>query len=164
MWGAARLECGDQRPCRGDLRRCRDRASEPTWPGLLGGRADRPFWIRIRLESVLGRLIAGRGSPGVGEVTLPRASAPDPDDTLLQVFNVLQGEARQIRSTPFGDVGTVFSGRGMELVWVSKHGEPVDDSWFRMKAVDLIMVLQGQLKLEFESPGLDDRVLGRARC
>jgi hypothetical protein len=127
-----------------------------SWPDG----ADRPFWIRIRPESVSGRLIAGRGSPGVGEVTLHRASAPDPDDTLLQVFNILRGEAHQIRSTPFGDVGTVFSGRGMELVWVSKHGEPVDDSWFRMKAVDLIMVLQGQLKFEFESPGLDDRVLG----
>jgi len=120
--------------------------------------ADRPFWIRIRPESVSGRLIAGRGSSGVGEVPLPRASAPDPDDTVLQVFNVLRGEAHQIRSTPFGDVGTVFYGRGMELVWVSKHGEPVDDSSFRMKAVDLIMVLQGQLKFEFESPGLDDRV------
>jgi nitroimidazol reductase NimA-like FMN-containing flavoprotein (pyridoxamine 5'-phosphate oxidase superfamily) len=121
--------------------------------------ADRPFWIRIRPESVSGRLIDGHRSPGVAEVPLPRASAPDHDVTALQDLNVQRGEASHVRPTPFGDVGTVFSGRSMELVWVSKHGEPVDDSWFRMKAVDLIMVLQGQLKFEFESSDLDDRVL-----
>jgi uncharacterized protein len=121
--------------------------------------ADRPYWVRIRPESVSGRLIAARDSAGV-EVPLPRAAGPDSDDTALQVFNVLRGEASHVRPTPFGDVGTVFSGRNMELVWVSKHGEPVDDSWFRMKAVDLIVVLQGQLKFEFESPDHDDRVLG----
>jgi hypothetical protein len=121
--------------------------------------ADLPFWIRIRPESVSGRLIAGHGSAGV-EVPLPRASAPDQPDTAPHVFNVLRGEANHVRSTPFGNVGTVFSGRSMELVWVSKQGEPVDDSWFRMKAVDLIMVLQGQLKFEFESADHDDRVLG----
>jgi len=32
-----------------------------------------------------------------------------------QVFNVLRGEASLVRSTPFGDVGTVFSGQGIEL-------------------------------------------------
>jgi uncharacterized protein len=120
---------------------------------------DRPYWIRIRPESVSGRLIAARGSAGI-EVPRPRVVAPGHDDTALQVFNVLRGEASHVRPTPFGDVGTVFSGRSMELVWVSKHGEPVDDSWFRMKAVDLIMVLQGELKFEFESPDHDDRVLG----
>src|SRR5215469_15065473 len=109
---------------------------------------ERPFWIRIRPESVSGRLIADRRSPGPGGVPA-RASAPEHDDTVLQVFNVLRGEANHITSTPFGDVGAVFSGRTMELVWVSKQGELVDDSWFRMKAVDLIMVLQGQLKFEF---------------
>jgi hypothetical protein len=83
---------------------------------------------------------------------------PDQDVASLQVFNVLRGEANHVRSTPFGDVGTVFSGRSMELVWVSKHG-PIDDSWFRVKEVDLIMVLQGQLKFEFESADQDDRVL-----
>jgi nitroimidazol reductase NimA-like FMN-containing flavoprotein (pyridoxamine 5'-phosphate oxidase superfamily) len=135
--------------------------------------ADRPFWIRIRPESVSGRLIADRRSRGVREVPLSHASAREGDDTAVQVFNVLRGEANHVRSTPFGDVGTVFSGRSMELVWVSKQGEPVDDSWFRMKAVDLITVVQGQLKFEFESPDHDDRVLGagdvlvlppKARC
>jgi uncharacterized protein len=132
-----------------------DRLGLDSW----ADQADRPFWIRIRPESVSGRLITSHGSSGIGEAPLPRGSAQR-DDTTLQVFNVLRGEANHVRSTPFGDVGTVFSGRSMELVWVSKHGEPVDDSWFRMKAVDLIMVLQGELKFEFESPDHDDRVLG----
>lgn len=121
--------------------------------------ADRPYWIRVWPESVSGRLIAGHGSAGI-EVPPRRAAAPGTDDTGLQVFNVLRGEASHVMPTPFGDVGTVFSSRSMELVWVSKHGEPVDESWFRMKAVDLIMVLQGQLKFEFESPDHDDRILG----
>jgi uncharacterized protein len=120
--------------------------------------ADRPFWIRIRPESVTGRLIAGH-KQGAGHES-HGGPAPDHDDPALQVFNVLRGEAGHVRSTPFGDVGTLFSGRSMELVWVSKHGEPVDDSWFQMKAVDLIMVLQGQLKFEFDSADHDDRVLG----
>jgi len=120
--------------------------------------ADRPFWIRIRPASVTGRLITGH-KQGAGHQA-HRGPAPDHDDPALQVFNVLRGEAGHVRSTPFGDVGTLFSGRSMELVWVSKQGEPVDDSWFQMKAVDLIMVLQGQLKFEFDSADHDDRVLG----
>jgi uncharacterized protein len=132
-----------------------DRLALDSW----ADEADRPFWIRIRPESVSGRRISNHGSPGVSQVPLPRGSAPS-DDTALQVFNVLKGEANHVRSTPFGDVGTVFSGRSMEFVWVSKQGERVDDGWFQMKAVDLIMVLQGQLKFEFESPDHDDRILG----
>ncbi len=81
------------------------------------------------------------------------------DRSALQVFNVLRGEASQARSTPFGDVGTVFSGQGIELVWVSKLGEPVDENWFSSDEVDLILVVQGQLKFEFESPDEPDRVL-----
>jgi uncharacterized protein YjlB len=76
-----------------------------------------------------------------------------------QVFNVLRGEASLVRSTPFGDVGTVFSGQGIELVWVSKLGERVDEDWFSSEEIDLILVVQGQLKFEFESPSQPDRVL-----
>jgi hypothetical protein len=83
----------------------------------------------------------------------------DESQPALQVFNVLRGEASQIRSTPFGDVGTVFSGQGIELVWVSKLGEGVDENWFSSQDVDLILVVQGQLKFEFESPDQPDRVL-----
>ncbi len=133
-----------------------DRLGLDTWADKPG----RPCWIRIRPESVSGRLITSHQPPGAGEGPLQCGQAPQDGDTALQVFNVLRGEANNVRSTPFGDVGTVFSGHNMELVWVSKQGEPVDDSWFRMKEVDLIMVLQGQLKFEFESPDHDDRVLG----
>jgi uncharacterized protein YjlB len=77
-----------------------------------------------------------------------------------QVYNVLRGEAARVTTSPFGEVGTVFSGSGIELVWVSKQGETVDQDWFRSDDVDLILVVQGQLKVEFESPGQHDLVLG----
>jgi uncharacterized protein len=130
-----------------------DRLALDSW----ADETDRPCWIRIRPDSVSGRLIPSHGRPAVSDMQLPGGAARG--DTVPQVFDVLRGEANHVRSTPFGDVGTVFSGRSMELVWVIKKGEPVDDSWFRMKAVDLIMVLQGQLKFEFASPDHDDRVL-----
>jgi len=60
-----------------------------------------------------------------------------------QVFNVLGGDASQVRATPFGDVGTVFSGQGIEMVWVSKLAEPIDENWFSSDQVDLILVIQG---------------------
>ena len=81
------------------------------------------------------------------------------DEPEVQVFNVLRGQARQIRYTPFGEVGTIFSGPGIELVWVSKLGEPVDPNWFSSEEVDLILVVQGQLRFEFASPSQPDRVL-----
>jgi hypothetical protein len=42
-------------------------------------------------------------------------------------LNVLRGEASQVRSTLSGDVGTAFSGPGIEMAWVSKLGEPIDE-------------------------------------
>jgi len=83
----------------------------------------------------------------------------DPGGPAPEVFNVALGQAREVRPTPFGAVGTVFSGQGIEMVWVSKLAEPIDQSWFCPDRVDLILVVQGQLKFEFESPGQPDRVL-----
>jgi len=127
------------------------------WPNAV----DRPHWIRIRPTSITGRRIPP--GPGRSRRTGPHEQrtvpAIDHDSAALQVFNVLAGEASHVRPTPFGDVGTVLSGNSMEFVWVSKYGEPADDSWFSMKEVDLIMVIQGQLKLEFDTPGQRDRVL-----
>lgn len=80
-------------------------------------------------------------------------------DPGAQVFNVLRGQARQVRTTPFGDVGTVFSGQAIEMVWVRKLAEPIDQGWFASDEVDLMLVVQGQLKVEFESPSQPDRVL-----
>jgi hypothetical protein len=48
----------------------------------------------------------------------------------------------------------------IEMVWVSKLAEPIDENWFSQRTADLILVGQGQLKFEFESPGQPDRVLG----
>jgi quercetin dioxygenase-like cupin family protein len=42
---------------------------------------------------------------------------------------------------------------------VSKLAEPIDPNWFSSDRVDLILVVQGQLKFGFESPGQPDRVL-----
>jgi len=82
------------------------------------------------------------------------------DPTGARIFNILRGEAAEVRPTPYGDVGTIFSGSGLELVWVRKHGEPIDQDWFSSDEVDLILVVSGLLRVEFEAPGQDDRVLG----
>ena len=50
----------------------------------------------------------------------------DPGGPSPEVFNVVLGQAREVRSTPSGDAGTVFSGQGIEMVWVSKLAEPID--------------------------------------
>jgi uncharacterized protein len=129
-----------------------------TWPDGV----DRPYWIRIRPSSVTGRRLpdrSGESGPsrrGRGQF----ADGASHEAVVPQVFNVLAAEARRVRKTPFGSVGTVLAGRRMEFVWVSKHGEPIDDSWFSMKEVELLMVVQGQLRLEFDSPGQRDLVLG----
>jgi len=123
-----------------------DQLGLEPWPDAV----DRSFWVRIRPTAVTGRRLrahtrtAATGSPG-GEV---------------RVVNVLAGEAAHVRRTPFGDVGTVFSSPDLEVVWVSKLGEPVDEHWFSSHDPDVILVVQGQLKFEFEDPGEADRVLG----
>jgi uncharacterized protein len=112
------------------------------------------FWIRIRPTELTGRMLLSAtqdGAPGAGA---------GGGHVAPQVFDVLHGQAMHTRCTPFGQVGTVFSGSGAELVWVSKLGEVVDKNWFSSHEVDLILVIQGQLKFEFESPGEQDRVLG----
>ena len=132
--------------------------------GLETGRggAERSFWIRIRPRTVTGRRLPAR---------LPGAAGGAPGEP-VRVVNVLtregsrsivapvSGDAPGVRSTPFGDVGTIFSSPDLEVVWVSKLGEPVDEHWFSSHDPDVIMVVQGQLKFEFEKPGEEDRVLG----
>lgn len=72
-----------------------------------------------------------------------------------QVFHLLQGDALAVRPTPTGTVGTVFSGARIEMVWVAKQGEMIDPSWFAQRTVDLLLVLQGQLRVELEQPELE---------
>jgi uncharacterized protein YjlB len=87
------------------------------------------------------------------------AMAGDGRDRPIRVFNVLRGEGEERRTTPYGAVGTLFSGSGIELVWVSKQDEQIDDSWFSSDEIDLLLVLQGQLKFEFEAAEREDLVL-----
>ena len=40
-----------------------------------------------------------------------------------RVFDLMRGDATETRSSPFGAVGLVHSGEGIEVVWVSKQAE-----------------------------------------
>jgi quercetin dioxygenase-like cupin family protein len=68
----------------------------------------------------------------------------------MQVFHVLEGDALRIKSTPYGHVGSLYSDERIEAVWVRKQDEEIDPDWFSQPMVDLILVMQGQLKVEFE--------------
>ncbi len=139
------------------------------WPDAV----ERPYWVRIRPASVTGRLIPDRGpdivaSPAADEsaadVTAADAYGAETglaaEVAVPQIFDVLHGGAMQLRPGPFGDVGTMFSGHGIEVVWVSKLGESVDDNWFWSHEADVILVVQGQLKVDFEASDQPDRLLG----
>jgi hypothetical protein len=76
-----------------------------------------------------------------------------------RIFRILRGEALSIRQTPFGSVGEIFRGEGLEVVWVKKQDEDVDPDWFSQSMVDLILVVQGKLRVEFERYGLPACVL-----
>jgi quercetin dioxygenase-like cupin family protein len=68
----------------------------------------------------------------------------------IRVFHVLEGDALQIKSTPYGDIGNLYGDERIEAVWVRKQDEAIDPEWFSQPSVDLILVMQGQLKVEFE--------------
>jgi hypothetical protein len=70
-----------------------------------------------------------------------------------QVFHVLDGQALEVRPSPYGAVGTLFRGEGLEAVWIYKQNESIDPDWFSQDGVDLLVVLQGQLRIEFAYPG-----------
>ena len=69
----------------------------------------------------------------------------------VRVFRASRGEALAISETPFGSVGQLYRGEGIEAVWVCKEGEAIDPDWFSQSSVDVIAVLQGVLRVEFES-------------
>ncbi len=75
------------------------------------------------------------------------------------VYRILDGDAQAVRESPFGAVGSLFSGPEIEVVWVSKRAEQIDPGWFEYENTDVIVVLRGQLKVEFESAAEGDRVL-----
>ena len=65
----------------------------------------------------------------------------------------------EVARSPFGSVGKVFSGEAIEAVWVKKQAEEIDPGWFSQPVVDLILVIQGKLKMEFDQPGLPAQLL-----
>jgi quercetin dioxygenase-like cupin family protein len=67
-----------------------------------------------------------------------------------QVFRLLHGEALSIQHSPTGTVGKVFQGEGLDVVWVAKKQEAIDTAWFSQSTTDLLIILQGQLRVEFE--------------
>jgi hypothetical protein len=77
----------------------------------------------------------------------------------LRVFRLLDGEALEVRYSPTGNVGTIFSGEGIEAVWVCKQGEDIDPEWYSQRTVDLLVVMQGQLRVEFERQDLGPLIL-----
>ncbi len=75
-------------------------------------------------------------------------------------YRIPSGEALEITQSPYGSVGRLFTGEGLEAVWVKKEAEEIDPGWFVQPMVDIILVVKGQLKVEFERPDLNPRVLG----
>jgi hypothetical protein len=68
---------------------------------------------------------------------------------MVTTYDVLRGEGRSARRTPYGAVHELYSGGGIELVSVTKDEDEVDPAWFSQETVDLILVLQGQLRFDF---------------
>jgi quercetin dioxygenase-like cupin family protein len=77
----------------------------------------------------------------------------------VRIFHIPSGDALETRDTPYGSVGELFSGDGIEMVWVCKQNEEIDPDWFSQPTVDLILVVKGQLRFEFEDDKEADRTL-----
>lgn len=99
---------------------------------------------------------------------IPRPGpAPDVDHTgspaasPAQIFRTLRREAVRWRRSATGEVGQLFRGDGIEMVCVVKQGEKIDPGWFSSARPDLIVVIDGQLCIEFDDPGRTSRVLRR---
>ena len=76
-----------------------------------------------------------------------------------KLFNILQDEALEVTHSAYGSVGRIFTGEGLEAVWVKKEAEEIDPGWFIQPVVDLILVVQGKLRVEYERPDMSPRVL-----
>ena len=99
-------------------------------------------------------------SSTLSATTSPTHDLEPPPETCHKIQRPVDREDLETRSVPFGDVGTLFSGDGIECVWVRKLDEEIGPDWFQADVADLIVVLQGRLNVEFESDSHDDRVVG----
>ncbi len=67
------------------------------------------------------------------------------------VLRALEGEAVEVRATPYGSVGTVLDCDSTEVVWVCKQDEDIDPGWFSQPGPDVLCVIEGQLRVEFKA-------------
>lgn len=79
----------------------------------------------------------------------------------LRQFNVLNGEAAQVRMTPYGSVGTMVDDHGVEVVWVVKQDEEIDREWYSQEQLDVLYVVRGSLRIEFADDPSATRTLGQ---
>ena len=85
-------------------------------------------------------------------------------------MNIPVGEALETRKTPYGSVGVVHAGPDLEVWWIRKDDEEIDQHWSRMPREDLLYVIEGTLRLELEhddprdlaAGGNDETVAGRS--
>ena len=71
----------------------------------------------------------------------------------VRVLSITRGDALEVTATPYGNVGRILNDEAFEALWVSKAGEDVDPHWFSQPAIDLLVVIQGDLKFEFADTG-----------
>ena len=76
------------------------------------------------------------------------------------IVHALRREGRNLRRRPTGEVGLVHRDAAFEVVWVRKQGERVDPRWFSSSEVDLLVVVQGRLRVEFAEGPVVPRTLG----
>jgi len=74
--------------------------------------------------------------------------------------NLLSGEGLTYSETPYGRVAVVASLPGFRAAWIYKDQELIDPSLDVKQVDDLIVMLQGGLKLELRGDQPQDIVLG----
>jgi len=84
---------------------------------------------------------------------MKKKSSEHSDDKPI-LFHIQREEALEIHHSSIGTVGKLFSGEGIEAVWVKKQSEEIDPDWFSQPMVDPILVAQGKLMMEFERTDL----------
>jgi len=77
-----------------------------------------------------------------------------------RVVRALRREGRWLHRGPTGEVGTIHRQSSFEVVWVRKEREAIDPRWFEMSVVDVLVVVQGRLRVDFEDQKWRSRVLG----
>ena len=75
-------------------------------------------------------------------------------------MNLLSGDGINWRESQYGRGAVVATQPGFEIFWIHKDQEAVDPSLLTMEVDDVLIVLQGELKLELRGDEPQDIVLG----